>query len=47
MEILPIDKKFGFIYADLPWKYDSKFAGAAVNHYKLMELQDICKLPVK
>jgi N6-adenosine-specific RNA methylase IME4 len=47
VEKLPIDKKFGIIYADPPWKYDGKFAGAAVNHYKLMELQDICKLPVK
>jgi hypothetical protein len=47
MEPLPVDKKFGIIYANPPWEYDGKFKGAAVKHYKLMDLQSICNILVK
>jgi N6-adenosine-specific RNA methylase IME4 len=45
-------KKYSIIYADPPWKYNSranhktKFRGGACGHYKLMSLQEISFLPV-
>jgi N6-adenosine-specific RNA methylase IME4 len=44
---LLVDEKFGIIYADLPWKYTGKFKGAACKYYKLMNFDEICKMPVK
>lgn len=40
--------RFRTIYADPPWSYDNKGTrGAADKHYGTMQLQDICKIPVK
>jgi len=50
-------KKYRIIYADPPWKYNDrkiirkdgkkpKAGIGACNHYDLMSLSDICKLPV-
>lgn len=44
-------KTYKTIYADPPWKYadnkaDSARMGAATSAYPVMELQDICELPV-
>ncbi len=39
--------KYSVIYADPPWKYDnSGLAGAAREHYNVMNLDEICGLPV-
>jgi N6-adenosine-specific RNA methylase IME4 len=39
--------KYNVIYADPPWKYDnSGLAGAAQEHYAVMNLDDICALPI-
>ena len=41
------NKKYQIIYADPPWKYqDKKCNGNAAQHYDLMNISDICKLPV-
>lgn len=41
-------KKYKIIYADPPWKYDSAMRyGVKDKEYKVMTLQDICKLPIK
>lgn len=41
-------KKYKIIYADPPWKYqDSGCNGNAEEHYKVMNLKDICALPIK
>ena len=40
-------KKYQIMYADPPWKYQDKGCnGACEKHYKTMNLQDICKLPI-
>ena len=45
-------KKYQIIYADPPWKYNSRanyktrFRGGAYGHYQLMEMKDIMALPV-
>ncbi len=39
--------KFGTIYADPPWQYDSTgLRGAAAKHYSTMSVDDIAALPV-
>lgn len=41
------DKKYQIIYADPPWRYqDKKCNGNASQHYDLMGINDICKIPV-
>ena len=44
------DKKYQIIYADPPWQfknYNDKTATNFVgNHYKIMNTQDICNLPI-
>lgn len=43
------DKKYQVIYADPPWKYDADFmkvCGHAGTHYKPMEIEQICNLPI-
>jgi len=47
------NKKYQIIYADPPWKYNSRanhktrFRGGACGHYDLMTMKEICTLPVK
>jgi len=42
------NKKYQIIYADPPWQYnDQGCQGTMANHYKGMELDDICQLPIK
>lgn len=42
------NKKYQIIYADPPWNYnDQGCQGTMANHYKGMEIKDICKLPIK
>ena len=46
-------KKYNIIYADPPWKYNSRanhktrFRGGAEGHYKLMSMEEIKALPIK
>lgn len=46
-------KKYKIIYADPPWKYNSRvnhktrFRGGACGHYNLMTMADIKALPIK
>ena len=46
-------KKYQIIYADPPWKYNSRanhktrFRGGAYGHYPLMTMDDIKTLPIK
>ena len=44
-------KKYQIIYADPPWQYkvySEKGKGrSAENHYSTMNIDDICKLPIK
>jgi len=45
-------KKYKTIYADPPWKYrdskgDSAKLGAATSSYQVMDLSDICSLPIR
>lgn len=46
-----INKKYQIIYADPPWKYKVWTAKggrkSASAHYPVMELKDICELPIK
>ena len=43
----PIEKKYGIIYADPPWKYAQKrLSGAAEHHYPTMSIEELCALPV-
>lgn len=44
-----LDKKYSIIYADPPWKYNDKRKrkGGAEDHYKTLNLKEICALPVK
>ena len=45
-------KKYQIIYADPPWKYNSRanhktrFRGGACGHYDLMTMDEIKKLPI-
>ncbi len=45
-------KKYSIIYMDPPWKYNSRannntrFRGGAGNHYNLMTMEEIRKLPI-
>ena len=45
-------KRYQIIYADPPWKYNSRanhktrFRGGACGHYKLMTMDEIKKLPI-
>lgn len=42
-----MEKKYNIIYADPPWRYDlSKGQGVAENHYRTMDIQEICGLPI-
>lgn len=46
-------KKYSIIYADPPWKYNSranhktKFRGGACGHYDLMSMEEIKALPIR
>lgn len=41
-------KKYQIIYADPPWNYNDKGCqGTMANHYKGMNIKDICKLPIE
>lgn len=42
-------KRYNIIYADPPWPYNESGTKAKVKdrHYKMMQLKDICALPVK
>ncbi len=46
-------KKYQIIYADPPWKYNSranhktKFRGGACGHYDLMSMEEIKELPIR
>ena len=44
-----VKKKYQIIYADPPWNYKvwSGKGKTAANHYKLMDIEAICNLPVK
>ena len=40
--------KYRTIYADPPWSYkDKKCNGNCESHYKTMNIEDICNLPIK
>ena len=47
-----MQKKYQIIYADPPWKYNSRanhktrFRGGAEGHYNLMTMEEIKKLPI-
>ena len=46
------NKKYDIIYADPAWKYakrnkNTSFGGGSYAQYPMMDLKDICKLPVK
>ncbi len=42
-----MNKRYDIIYCDPPWKYEQKrLQGAAEKHYRTMDIQDICSLPV-
>ena len=48
IDIYNTNKKYNIIYADPPWSYkDKKCNGNCESHYKTMNLNDICNLPVK
>ena len=50
VDIFNTDKKYNIIYADPPWSYkDKALAGqrGACCKYSVMNLEDICKLPIK
>ncbi len=51
VNIFNTDKKYSIIYADPPWEYRQSGGiknsrGMAKQHYKTMNTDDICKLPV-
>ena len=47
-DIFNTNKKYNIIYADLPWSYkDKKCNGNCESHYKTMNIEDICNLPIK
>ena len=42
-----IEKEYGIIYADLPWKYAQKrLSGAGEHHCPAMNIEELCTLPV-
>ncbi len=42
-----ITKRYGTIIADPPWSYrNAGCRGAAENHYPVMSIDDICRLPI-
>ena len=49
VDIYNTDKKYNIIYADPPWKYNSRanhktrFRGGACGHYDLMSMDEIKK----
>jgi N6-adenosine-specific RNA methylase IME4 len=51
-EILLPPKKYSIIYADPPWKYNSRanhktrFRGGACGHYSLMSMEEIKQIPL-
>lgn len=48
IDIYKLEKKYGVIYADPPWRYnDRNCNGACEQHYNTMTLQDIKSLPVE
>lgn len=48
VDIFNTNKKYNIIYADPPWRYkDRKCNGACEFHYNTMNIEDICKLPIK
>lgn len=48
IDIHNTDKKYNIIYADPPWSYNDKSCkGSANKQYSTMDLDEICKLPVK
>lgn len=48
IDIYNTNKKYNIIYADPPWSYkDKKCNGNCESHYKTMNLNDICNLPIK
>ena len=47
-DIFNTNKKYNIIYADPPWSYkDKKCNGNCESHYKTMNIEDICNLPIK
>ena len=52
IDIYNTDKKYNIIYADPPWKYNSRanhktrFRGGACGHYNLMSMDEIKKVPI-
>ena len=52
VDIFNTDKKYNIIYADPPWKYNTrnntktKFGGGAMGHYPVLSLQEIKELPI-
>ena len=50
VDIFSTDKKYNIIYADPPWSYKDKAQAGkrgACFKYPVMNLQDICNLPIK
>jgi N6-adenosine-specific RNA methylase IME4 len=46
-ELLERRERFACIYADPPWLYQNHASrGAAINHYPVMTLDEICALPI-
>ena len=52
VDIYNTDKKYNIIYADPPWKYNSRanhktrFRGGAEGHYSLMTMEEIKRVPI-
>lgn len=49
VDLFNTDKKYSIIYADPPWPYNESGSKAKVKdaHYKMMQLSEICALPIK
>lgn len=48
VDIYNTDKKYNIIYADPPWSYkDKKCNGNCESHYNTMNIEEICKLPIR
>lgn len=48
IDIYNTNKKYNIIYADPPWSYkDKKCNGNCESHYSTLNIDDICKLPIK
>jgi hypothetical protein len=41
------NKKYSIIYANPPWEYTGTFKSSAGKHYKMMDLDNFCKIPAK